>query len=154
MFVFLQQFPLALPMSILTLAVLWIFFVAGADAGTIVLGSLSTGGPPEPKRWIKLAWGLAMALIAGILLLAGGLGALQSASVLTGLPFAFIMVLMCYSFFRHLRDEARETAGRGDPDLTIHRRGPSPAGGQAFTAERPPDAGRLANPGDGPREER
>jgi glycine betaine transporter len=61
MFVFLGQFPLALPMSILTLVVLWIFFVAGADAGTVVLGSLSTGGPQEPKRWIKLAWGAAMA---------------------------------------------------------------------------------------------
>jgi glycine betaine transporter len=138
-------------MSILTLAVLWIFFVAGADAGTIVLGSLSTGGPPEPKRWIKLAWGLAMALIAGILLLAGGLGALQSASVLTGLPFAFIMVLMCYSFYKHLRDEARETARRerGESDLTIHRRtGTPPAGSQAFTAEKAPNPGRLTNPGD------
>jgi glycine betaine transporter len=157
MFVFLEQFPLALPMSILTLAVLWIFFVAGADAGTIVLGSLSTGGPPEPKRWIKLAWGLAMALIAGILLLAGGLGALQSASVLTGLPFAFIMVLMCYSFYKHLRDEARETARRerGESDLTIHRRtGTPPAGSQAFTAEKAPNPGRLTNPGDGRGEER
>ena len=157
MFVFLEQFPLALPMSILTLAVLWIFFVAGADAGTIVLGSLSTGGPPEPKRWIKLAWGLAMALIAGILLLAGGLGALQSASVLTGLPFAFIMVLMCYSFYKHLRDEARETARRerDESDLTIHRRtGTPPAGSQAFTAEKPPNHGRLTNPGDGRGEER
>ena len=136
MFVFLAEFPLALPMSILTLAVLWIFFVAGADAGTIVLGSLSTGGPPEPKRWIKLAWGLAMALIAGILLLAGGLGALQSASVLTGLPFAFIMVLMCVAFYKHLRTEARELRERGDPDFGGRTPG-SPTTGQAFTAENP-----------------
>ena len=155
MFVFLEQFPLALPMSILTLAVLWIFFVAGADAGTIVLGSLSTGGPPEPKRWIKLAWGLAMALIAGILLLAGGLGALQSASVLTGLPFAFIMVLMCISFYRHLRDEARETRqGPADPGLTIHRRGGTSPASQAFTVEKQAGPGRLANPGDGREEDR
>ena len=42
MFVFLNQFPLAFPMSILTLLVLWIFFVAGADAWTVVLGSMST----------------------------------------------------------------------------------------------------------------
>ncbi len=140
MFVFLDQFPLALAMSILTLAVLWIFFVAGADAGTIVLGSLSTGGPREPRRWIKLAWGLAMALIAGILLVAGGLGALQSASVLTGVPFAIIMVVMCVAFLMHLRNETREGGQQeenidvserpGDPPRTT-----GPATGQAFTAE-------------------
>jgi glycine betaine transporter len=153
-FIFLNQFPLALPMSILTLVVLWIFFVAGADAGTVVLGSMSTGGPKEPKRWIKLAWGVAMAAIAGILLVAGGLGALQSASVLFGVPFAFIMVAMCVAIYMHLRDEARETAGRGETDLTVHRRGASPAGGQAFTAERPPSPGTMTNPGDGRRGER
>ena len=107
MFVFLNQFPLAIPTSILTLAVLWIFFVAGADAGTIVLGSMSTGGTREPRRWIKLSWGAAMAAIAGILLVAGGLSALQSASVLTGAPFALIMVVMCVAFYLHLRNEAR-----------------------------------------------
>jgi glycine betaine transporter len=147
MFVFLQQFPLALPMSILTLVVLWIFFVAGADAGTIVLGSMSTGGPQEPVRWIKLAWGLAMAAIAGILLVAGGLGALQSASVLTGLPFAFIMVAICVALFKHLSDEAGGggTQGREDVDVAervrespaIRRTPGRPAPGQAFTAEDP-----------------
>ncbi|MEJ7841388.1 MAG: BCCT family transporter [Rubrobacter sp.] len=148
MFVFLNQFPLALPMSILTLVVLWIFFVAGADAGTIVLGSMSTGGPHEPKRWIKLAWGLAMAAIAGILLVAGGLGALQSASVLTGVPFAFIMVLMCVSFLKHLTTEARGGGEQGAANVNLAERAreaPSavrrtpgrPATGQAFSAEEP-----------------
>ena len=150
MFVFLEQFPLALPMSILTLVVLWIFFVAGADAGTIVLGSMSTGGPRDPKRWIKLTWGLAMAAIAGILLVAGGLGALQSASVLTGVPFAFIMVLMCVAFLKHLITESRGGGEQGTADVDLAERareappavrrapGPGrPATGQAFTAEEP-----------------
>jgi glycine betaine transporter len=143
MFVFLNQFPLALPMSILTLLVLWIFFVAGADAGTVVLGSMSTGGPIEPKRWIKLSWGVAMAAIASILLVAGGLGALQSASVLFGVPFAFIMVAMCASFYMHLRSEARSEDRQGGEDIPpapSTRTAPSaggPAPGQAFTAEEP-----------------
>jgi glycine betaine transporter len=145
MFVFLNQFPLALPMSILTLVVLWIFFVAGADAGTVVLGSMSTGGPQEPKRWIKLSWGAAMAAIASILLVAGGLGALQSASVLFGVPFAFIMVAMSVAFYMHLRSEARSER-RGDEDVPLTpraRRTPSaggapPAPGQAFAVEEPP----------------
>jgi len=141
MFVFLNQFPLALPMSILTLVVLWIFFVAGADAGTVVLGSLSTGGPQEPRRWIKLAWGVAMAAIAGILLVAGGLGALQSASVLFGAPFALIMVLMCAAFYMHLRSEARGTDRSEDAPLAPQEsRTPSaggPAAGETFAAEEP-----------------
>lgn len=158
MFVFLEQFPLALPMSILTLAVLWIFFVAGADAGTVVLGSMSTGGPPEPKRWIKMTWGLAMAAIAGILLVAGGLGALQSASVLTGVPFAIIMVVMCVAFLKHLTTEARGGGREGQdviaPDpvrgRTSARRTPGrPATGEAFTAEEQERKGRhgIGEPG-------
>jgi glycine betaine transporter len=154
MFVFLNQFPLALAMSILTLVVLWIFFVAGADAGTVVLGAMSTGGPQEPRMWIKLLWGLAMAAIAGILLVAGGLGALQSASVLTGLPFALIMVVMCVAFFKHLSDEAR--GGGQDLDIAERaREAPAvrptpgrPAPGQAFTAEEP-TPGHNRQPGIG-----
>jgi glycine betaine transporter len=149
MFVFLNQFPLALAMSILTLVVLWIFFVAGADAGTVVLGAMSTGGPQEPRMWIKLLWGLAMAAIAGILLVAGGLGALQSASVLTGLPFAFIMVIMCVAFFKHLSDEARgggqdlDVAERAREAPAVRRTPGRPAPGQAFTAQDPtPDHNR------------
>ncbi len=163
MFLFLNEFPLALAMSILTLLVLWIFFVAGADAGTVVLGSMSTGGPQDPVRWIKLAWGVAMAAIAAILLVAGGLGALQSASVLTGLPFTFIMVLMCVAFYKHLRSEARGGGrqereagrGRGDDAVDRARERPAtrktppgePAPGQAFTAKPPPATGSNRLPG-------
>jgi glycine betaine transporter len=81
-----------------------------------VLGGLSTGGPQEPRRWIKLAWGAAMAAIACILLVAGGLGALQSASVLFGAPFGIIMVLMCLAFYMHLRSEASDSDRRGIED--------------------------------------
>ncbi len=163
MFVFLEQYPLTLPMSILRLIVLWIFFVAGADAGTIVLGSMSTGGPQEPVRWIKLSWGLAMAAIAGVLLVAGGLGALQSASVLTGVPFAFIMVLMCVAFYKHLSDEARGGGQQRKQDIDVAERAREapavrptpgrPAPGQAFTAQDPtPDPNRqpgIGGPGIG-----
>ncbi len=143
MFVFLNQFPLTLPMSILTLAVLWIFYVAGADAGAVVLGGLSTGGPQEPRRWIKLTWGAAMAAIACILLVAGGLGALQSASVLFGAPFGIIMVLMCLAFYMHLRSEASDSDRRGIEDAPPAPHPSSkpsagdPAPGQTFAAEEP-----------------
>src|SRR3712207_485814 len=114
---------------------------------TTLFRSMSTGGPQEPVRWIKLSWGLAMAAIAGVLLVAGGLGALQSASVLTGVPFAFIMVLMCAAFYKYLSDEARGGGQQGRQDLDVAERAREalaarptpgrPAPGQTFTAEEP-----------------
>jgi hypothetical protein len=156
MFVFLEQYPLAFVMSILTLVILWIFFVAGADAGTIVLGGMSTGGVQDPKRWIKLLWGLAMAAIAGILLVVGSLGALQSASVLTGLPFAFIMVVMCVAFYKHLttQDRREDQEGRDSAERAMEesagRPAPRrPAPGQAFTAEEPAQGPKQTAPARG-----
>lgn len=116
MFVFIQQFPIPLVMSITTLFVLWIFFVAGADAGTVVLGELSAGGIRNPRTWIRLVWGALLAGIAGILLATGGLDALRQASVLAGLPFAVIMVLMCVAFYKHLSRE--HPVGPGTEDRT------------------------------------
>ena len=87
--------------------------------------------------------GRGYAAIASILLVAGGLGALQSASVLFGVPFAFIMVAMCASFYMHLRSEARSEDRQGGEDIPpapSTRTAPSaggPAPGQAFTAEEP-----------------
>ncbi|GAA2357974.1 BCCT family transporter [Saccharopolyspora halophila] len=105
MFVFIQEYPLPLALSIITLIVLWVFFVAGADAGTVVLGELSTGGQPNPKTWVRLLWGLLLAGVAAVLLVSGGLGGLQKASVLTGTPFAIILVAICVSFYKTLRKE-------------------------------------------------
>lgn len=105
MFVFIQEYPLPILLSIITLVVLWVFFVAGADAGTVVLGELSTGGSPNPKTWIRLLWGVLLAGVAGVLLVSGGLGALQKASVLIGTPFAFILVGICVAFHKTLKKE-------------------------------------------------
>ncbi len=121
MFAFINEFPFPFVMSIITLALLWIFFVAGA--GTVVLGSMSSGGAANPKRWTRLIWGVIMAGLAGILLVVGGL---QTASILAGLPFAVIMVFMCWTFYRHLSSETRaETQGGGEAEE------PDPDGGAA-----------------------
>src|SRR5215203_5966619 len=74
LFEFLDAYPLALLTSILALFLIFIFFVAGADAGCVVLGSMSAGGVLNPKVAIKLTWGIIMAVIAAVLLVAGGSG--------------------------------------------------------------------------------
>ncbi|MET5013172.1 BCCT family transporter, partial [Burkholderia pseudomallei] len=65
------QYPFALAASLGAIFLVWIFFVAGADAGTIVLGSMSSGGALNPKTWVKLTWGVIMAAFAAIMLAAG-----------------------------------------------------------------------------------
>lgn len=108
LFVFLQEYPLPVFMSLVAIFLLWIFFVAGADAGTIVLGSMSAGGVDNPSAKNKLAWGAAMAAFAAVLLYIGGLDALQQAAVLAVAPFGIIMLFMCWSLYKSLRADARE----------------------------------------------
>lgn len=104
---------------------LWIFFVAGADVRTIVLGSMSTGGVLNPSTTIKLAWGVAMAAFAAVLLIAGGLDALQQASVIATAPFGIIMLFMCWSLYKSLRADAREVGLREEGEPQRERVGSS-----------------------------
>ena len=121
MFVFIQEYPLPILLSIISLVVLWVFFVAGADAGTVVLGELSTGGDQNPKTWIRLLWGALLACVAGTLLISGGLGALQKASVLIGMPFAIVLVGICVAFYKTLSKEYVEPGGeRSHEQLADH----------------------------------
>jgi glycine betaine transporter len=113
LFEFLGNYPLPLLTSLVALFLVFIFFVAGADAGTIVLGSMSAGGVLNPKTAIKLTWGLIMAALAADLLLAGGGGAealsgLTNGAILAATPFGILMVPMCYGLYKTLKTDYRE----------------------------------------------
>src|ERR687893_445625 len=113
LFEFLGQYPLALLTSLVALFLVFIFFVAGADAGTIVLGSMSAGGVLNPKTSIKLTWGVIMAALAVALLLAGGggpdaLSGLTNGAILAATPFGILMVPMCYGLYKTLKTDYRE----------------------------------------------
>jgi choline-glycine betaine transporter len=113
LFEFLGQYPLALLTSLLALFLVFIFFVAGADAGTVVLGSMSAGGVLNPKTSIKLTWGVIMAGLAVALLLAGGggpdaLSGLTNGAILAATPFGILMVPMCYGLYKTLKTDYRE----------------------------------------------
>lgn len=116
LFVFLAQYPLALFTSGLAIFLVWIFFVAGADAGTIVLGSMSSG-VVEPSRVTKLTWGTIMGALAAILLVSGGLNALQNGAILAATPFGILMLAMCWSLYKTLKSDYQEerpqTQGEG-----------------------------------------
>lgn len=97
-----------------------VFFVTSADSGALVMAMIATGGSVEPKNPIRVFFALATALLAIALLIAGGLDALQTAAILSALPFSVVMIMMCVAtviaFRRELRayDKARRAAFVGD----------------------------------------
>ncbi|WP_026695518.1 glycine betaine uptake BCCT transporter [Peribacillus kribbensis] len=104
-FIFFDHLPLSTLLSVLGFAVVAIYYITVADTATFVLGMLSEGGTLNPSSQIKMTWGIIQSALAAVLLLAGGLDVLQTASIAAALPFALIMVVMCYSLLRGLKEE-------------------------------------------------
>lgn len=105
LFTTLDQFPLATAMSILVMVLVAIFFVSGADAASIVMGTLSERGAEEPSRPTVVFWGVATGVVAILGLIAGGadaLSGLQTITIVAALPFVVIMVGLAVSLQRDL----------------------------------------------------
>jgi len=110
LFITLTQLPLGnILVGIATILILT-FFITSADSATFVLGMLTGKGTLHPASWLKIIWGLTQSAIAGVLLLSGGLTGLQTASIVTALPFAAIMVGMGVSLYRALKEEVDKEA--------------------------------------------
>jgi choline/carnitine/betaine transport len=105
MFVTLEQYPLgAITASLATLLVIT-FFVTSSDSGSLVIDHLTSGGKHDVPRTQRIFWAITEGVVAAILLWGGGLGALQTAAITTGLPFAVILTLMCYTVYLGLKNE-------------------------------------------------
>jgi glycine betaine transporter len=104
-FVLFDQFPLSGFTTLVILFVVFTFFVVSTDSATIVLGMLSSGGNESPRTSLKLLWGVALALSAGILIIMGGLTAVQTVAIVAVFPFIFVMFAMCYSTIRMVRED-------------------------------------------------
>ncbi|MEV7791902.1 BCCT family transporter [Streptomyces sp. NPDC087512] len=108
LFAVLQQFPVATVTSLLVMILVGIFFVSGADAASIVMGTLSQKGALEPTRWVVVFWGVVTGAVAAIMLLVGSgqgdaLTGLQNLTILAAAPFVVVMVFMCVALMRDLR---------------------------------------------------
>ncbi|AOW80922.1 choline/carnitine/betaine transporter [Halodesulfurarchaeum formicicum] len=79
------------------------FFVTSADSSTLALGMLTTGGKEKPSTINRTIWGVTMGLLAALLLVFGGANALQTASVLTGGPFAIVLLIAVWATIRTFR---------------------------------------------------
>ncbi len=105
LFVIFKQLPLGMLMSIISIVLLYTFFITSANSATFVLGMLSENGDLNPSNRTKIIWGVIQSALAYALLLAGGLQMLQTASITVAFPFAVIMILVMVSFVKVLRQE-------------------------------------------------
>jgi len=112
LFAMFDAMPFGMPMSVLATLLVFVFFVTSGDSAVLVLGMMSSAGNPNPPRRVKIIWGVLVAGIAVSLLLAGGLKAVQTATILFALPFALVIVLMMISLARALREDWQAEARR------------------------------------------
>ncbi|MEX2473148.1 MAG: BCCT family transporter [Gemmatimonadota bacterium] len=105
LFAMLQGLPLSSITSVLAMIVIIAFFVTSSDSGSLVIDMLASGGDPDPPVLQRVFWALLEGAVAAVLLLTGGLAALQTAAIATGLPFAVVLLLMCVALFKALRTE-------------------------------------------------
>ena len=81
-----------------------IFFVTSADSATYVLGMLSSKGDINPNSFVKVSWGIIMALFAMIMIYTGGTQAIQNLLIIA-LPFSVVIILMIWSLFKTLSSD-------------------------------------------------
>ncbi|WP_345523396.1 BCCT family transporter [Nocardioides conyzicola] len=108
LFTTLDAYPIATVTTIIVMVLVAIFFVSGADAASIVMGTLSERGSQEPRRRTVVFWGVATGSVAAVMLLVGGSNALtglQSITIVAALPFVVVMLALCVSLMKDLRSD-------------------------------------------------
>ncbi len=105
LFALFDAMPFGQLMSVVATLLVVVFFVTSGDSAVLVLGMMSRGGDPNPPARTKIIWGVLIAGIAISLLLAGGIDAVQTATILFALPFALVIVLMVIALWRALRED-------------------------------------------------
>ena len=132
LFVLLGALPVASILSVIAsvvgIVVVVLFFATSSDSGSLVIDILTNGGDPDPVWYQRLGWALLEGTVAAVLLLVGGLSALQTASITAGLPFAVVLLFMCVGLAKGLQSERL-------PSIQ-----PEPA-----TEGAPPEPGRAAS---------
>ncbi len=105
LFVMLEQMPWPTLMSIVATLLIITFFVTSSDSGSLVIDIITSGGNEDPPVWQRIFWAITEGVVASALLLAGGLSALQTAAISSALPFAVVMLLMCWGLNKGLQNE-------------------------------------------------
>ncbi|MGI5417695.1 BCCT family transporter [Actinomadura luteofluorescens] len=143
--------------AVVVMVLVAIFFVSGADAASIVMGTLSQRGSTSPSRWVVIFWGAMTGGVAAIMLVIGGdraLNGIQNITFIGALPFAIVLILLCVALAKDVRSDPmmrRQHKGaevledaviagvvrhKGDFELQIRPSAPQSAAGDAEDPSR------------------
>ncbi len=103
LYAFLEHFPLSSILSFIATIMIVVFFVTSADSGAMVVDMLCSRGKDNTPLWQRVYWAVGVGIIAIVLLLAGGLDALQTATIASALPFSIVLLIAIYGLIKALR---------------------------------------------------
>ena len=105
LFTVLEQFPLSYFSILFVVIAGIIFFVTSSDSGSLVIDFITSGGKEKTDVRLRIFWALMEGAVAAVLVLGGGLIALQTGSLVTGLPVCILMLVLCFSIHKALKQE-------------------------------------------------
>ncbi len=111
LFVMLGQLPFAEITSFMGIILILVFFTTSWDSGSLVLDTISAGGKIGTKKSQRILWVAMVGMVAISLLIGGGLKSLQSASIITGLPFMIVIALLVVCIFKGLHQAYKQDFG-------------------------------------------
>jgi len=103
LFSLLEHFPMPLLSIFFVVIAGVIFFITSSDSGSLIIDFITSGGKEKNDVWLRIFWALTEGIVAASLVYGGGLVALQTGSLVTGLPVCILMLIMCYSIIKALR---------------------------------------------------
>ncbi len=115
LFTTLEALPWTLVTSIIVMLLVAIFFVSGADAASVVMGTLSEKGTTDPRRPTVIFWGVATGAVAAVMLLVGGenaLNGLKTITIVAALPFVVVMIGLAVALMKDLRQDPLMVRGK------------------------------------------
>lgn len=126
LFKLLEHLPFTQLMSAIAVLLIVTFFVTSSDSGSLVIDSLAAGGRSDTPWWQRTFWVVIEGVVASVLLIAGGLTALQTAAIVSALPFAIIILIAMFGMWRALQIEGhRNESLASDNHLPPHLLKPS-----------------------------
>ncbi len=109
------------PLSALATFLLATWFITSSDSGTLVITTMLSMGDDNPPKSFRIIWGMGEGVVAAVLLLAGGLKALQTASIAAAFPISFVLLAMVWGLLKSLREDSSAVASADEayaPDGT------------------------------------
>ncbi len=103
LYAFLEYFPFASLTSVIATVMIVVFFVTSADSGSMVIDMLCSNGNDKTPIWQRVYWSVGEGVVASVLMLAGGLGAVQTMAIASALPFTIVLLIAIYGLLKALK---------------------------------------------------